>query len=81
MFLIDDDVLRQDILTACATQEDEEAVKEIIFSYRSDNFLKAMEDDWNSCDVISTERKSILSEGMLMHKQGYYYASTSILMC
>jgi len=81
VFLIDDDVLRQDILTACATQEDEEAVKEIVFSYCSDNFLKAMEDDWNSCDVISAERKPILSEGMLMHKQGYYYASTSILMC
>lgn len=81
VFLIDDDALRQDILTACATQEDEEAVREIIFSYCSDDFLKAMEDDWNSCEAISIKRKPILSEAMLMHKQGYYYASTSMLMC
>lgn len=81
VFLIDDDALRQDILTACADLEDEEAVREIIFSYCSDDFLKAMEDDWNSCEAISAERKPILSEAMLMHKQGYYYASTSMLMC
>ncbi len=81
VFLIDDDALRQDILTACATQEDEEAVREIIFSYCSDDFLKAMEDDWNSCEAISAERKPILLEAMLMHKQGYYYASASMLMC
>lgn len=81
VFLIDDDALRQDILTACATHEDEEAVREIIFSYCSDNFLKTMEDDWNSCEAISAERKPILSEAMLMHKQGHYYASTSMLMC
>ncbi len=81
VFLIDDDTLRQDILTACATHEDEEAVQEIIFSYCSDDFLKAIEDDWNSCEAISTERKPIISEAMLMHRQGYYYASTSTLMC
>lgn len=81
VFLIDDDALRQDVLTACADREDEEAVREIIFSYCSDNFLKAMEDDWNSCEAISAERKPILSEAILMHKQGYYYASTSMLMC
>lgn len=81
VFLIDDDALRQDILTACADREDEEAVREIIFLYCSDDFLKAMEDDWNSCEAISAERKPILSEAMLMHKQGYYYASTSMLMC
>ena len=81
MFLIDDDALRQDILTACADQEDGEAVREIVFSYCSDDFLKAMEDDWNSCEAISVKRKPILSEAMLMHKQGYYYASTSMLMC
>lgn len=81
VFLIDDDALRQDILTACADREDEEAVREIVFSYCSDDFLKAMEDDWNSCEAISVKRKPILSEAMLMHKQGYYYASTSMLMC
>ena len=81
VFLIDDDALRQDILTACADQEDGEAVREIVFSYCSDDFLKAMEDDWNSCEAISVKRKPILSEAMLMHKQGYYYASTSMLMC
>ena len=81
VFLINDDALRQDILTACATQDDEEAVKEIVLAYCSDDFLKTMEDDWNSCEVISAERKPILSEAMLMHKQGYYYASTSMLMC
>lgn len=81
VFLINDGALRQDILTACATQDDEEAVKEIVLAYCSDDFLKTMEDDWNSCEVISAERKPILSEAMLMHKQGYYYASTSMLMC
>lgn len=81
VFLIDDDALRQDILTACATQDDEEAVKEIVLAYCSDDFLKVMEDDWNSCEAIFVERKPILSEAMLMHKQGYYYASTSMFMC
>ena len=32
VFLINDDALRQDILTACATQDDEEAVKEIVLA-------------------------------------------------
>ena len=81
VFLIDDDALRQDILTACATQDDEEAVKEIVLAYCSDDFLKTMEDDWNSCEAISAERKPILSEAMLMHKQEHYYASTAMLMC
>lgn len=62
VFLINDDALRQDILTACATQDDEEAVKEIVLAYCSDDFLKTMEDDWNSCEVISAERKPILSK-------------------
>lgn len=81
LFLIGDDVLQKDILTACATRDDEDAVKKIVFTYCSDDFLKEIEDNWNSCEAISIERKPILSEAILMHKQGYYYASTSIIMC
>ena len=47
------------------TKTIQQAVKEIVFSYFSDIFLKAMEDDWNSCDVIFAERKPILSEGLI----------------
>lgn len=81
VFLIDDDTMRQDIMAACSNGEDIEAVKKIIFSYCTDSFLESMEKDWNDCGAITATRKPVLSEAILMHKQGYYYASTSMLMC
>lgn len=81
LFLINDEELRDQILSACAVEEDEEAVKEIAFSYCDETFLSSLEEDWIACSAINPNRKPILSEALQMHKQGFYYASISILMC
>lgn len=81
LFLIDDKNLRDQILSACIDNEDAEAVKEIAFAYCDEAFLGALEEDWLKCSAIKQDRKPILSEALQMHKQGYYYASVSILMC
>ena len=81
VFLIDDEKLRQDILDACENQDDLERVTEIIYAYCTDEFFVAMEADWTQCTGVNENRKDILSEGLLMHRKGYYYASTSMLMC
>lgn len=81
VFLIDDEDLRNKILLACNEQEDADAVREIIFEYCSNEFLEAMEQDWNACPALKEMRKPILLEAMQLHKSGFYYASTSTLMC
>lgn len=81
VFLIDDEDLRNKILLACNDQEDADAVREIIFDYCSNEFLEAMEQDWNTCPALKEMRKPILLEAMQLHKSGFYYASTSMLMC
>lgn len=81
IFLIDDDMLREKIMLACTEKEDLEKVKNIIFDYCTNEFLQTLEDDWSHCEVISEARQPVLKEAILMHNQGYYYASTSMLMC
>lgn len=81
LFLIDDEDLREQILSVCTDNEDAEAVKEIAFAYCDEAFLDALEEDWLKCSAIKQDRKQILSEALQMHKLGYYYASVSILMC
>ncbi len=81
IFLIQDEGLRNDILSACQNDKNEEIVAEIIYNYCTDDFLVAMEKDWLECSVINCKRKGVLIEALSMHKQGYYYASTSMLMC
>ena len=81
LFLINDDALRDQILTACAVNEDADAVKDIVFEYCDEAFFAALEEDWFACSAINPARKPILSEAIALHKQGFYYASVSILMC
>ena len=81
IFLIDDAELRQKIMSTCCKQKDVNAVREIILDFCSVSFLDEMEDDWYNCSAIVDARKPILAEAMQLHKNGYYYASTSILMC
>lgn len=81
LFLINDEKMRDQILSACAVEEDAEAVKEIAFSYCDETFLSSLEEDWFACSAIKQNRKPILSEALQMHTQGFYYASVSILMC
>jgi len=81
VFLIDDAMLRDNIMEACSAHDDLERVKEIIFDYCTDEFLASIEGNWKNCEAIALDRKPILSEAMLMHRYGYYYASTSMLMC
>ena len=81
VFLIDDEDLRNKILLACNEQEDADAVREIIFEYCSNEFLEAMEQDWNACPALKEMRKPISLEAIQLHKSGFYYASTSMLMC
>lgn len=81
LFLIDDEELRQNILDCCKDKTDIEAIKRIVLNYCDNDFLESIEEDWKSCVAIREERKAVLSEAILMHKQGYYFASTSILAC
>ena len=81
LFLVNDEELRDRILSACSAEEDAEAVKEIVFAYCDEAFLLSLEEDWFACSAINQNRKPILSEALQMHKQGFYYASVSILMC
>ena len=81
LFLINDEELRDKILSACSADEDAVAVKEIVFAYCNEDFLLSLEEDWYACSAINQNRKPILSEALQMHKQGFYYASVSILMC
>jgi len=81
VFLIDDEELRDKIMAACSQQEDVAAVKEIIFDYCDEDFLESMERDWSCCPALKETRKPIFVEAMQLHKGGFYYASTSMLMC
>ena len=81
IFLIEDEHLRSDILEACLENEDPSVAAEIIYQYCSEDFLIAMEKDWANCSILNEARKPILSQALLMHNQGFYFASTSMLMC
>jgi len=81
LFLINDDHLREHILSECAVNKDASVVREIVFNYCDEGFFAALISDWNDCPVIKEERKPILSEAIRMHMQESYYASVSILMC
>lgn len=81
LFLINDDVLREQILTACDINEDADAVRDIVYEYCDEAFFGALEEDWRACSAINPDRKPILSEAIAVHKQGFYYASVSTLMC
>ena len=81
LFLINDDDLREQIMSACAESDDADAVKELVFEYCDEDFLVALEEDWSDCPVIKQGRMPILAEAIQMHKQGFYYTSVSTLMC
>ena len=81
LFLINDEELREQILSACAVDENTDTVREIVFNYCDEDFFAAMETDWFACPSIDEGRKPILAEAIQMHKQGSYYASVSTLMC
>lgn len=81
LFLINDEELRGQILSACAVDENADTVKEIVFNYCDEDFFAALETDWFACPSIEEGRKPILAEAIQMHKQGSYYASVSTLMC
>ena len=81
LFLINDKALRGEILSVSADEEAENKVKEIVLAYCDEKFLTSLENDWLACSAIKQERKLILSEALRLHKQGYYYASVSTLMC
>lgn len=81
LFLIDDKKFIDAIITANSESKAKEEIDKIIFDYCNDNFIDNLENDWLALDTICEERKPILSEAILMHKKGYYYASTTILAC
>lgn len=81
LFLVDSEELQANIMSACKTGDNIEAVRIIVEDYFSDEVISAFEKDWISCEMLSGERKPILKEALLMHKSGYYYSSVSILMC
>lgn len=81
LFLINDEELRTKILSECAVDEDSDVVRDIVFEYCDEDFFDALLVDWYDCPALKSERKSILSEAVQVHRKGFYYASVSTLMC
>lgn len=81
LFLICDDQFRQDVISAYNANPTPETIKQLAFDLCSEDFLDALQQDWDESHALTESRKPILHEALFMHKQGYYYASTSILMC
>ncbi len=81
LFLICDDKFRQDVISAYNANPSADTIKQLAFDFCSEEFLAALEQDWKESKTLSELRKPILSEAMLMHNKGFYYASTSMLMC
>lgn len=83
LFFISDIKLKEDMISAYDNNpNDDEKIKQIVFSYLTDDFINnRIKTKWNSCTSIREDRKALLFEAVEMHNKGYYYASTSLLMC
>lgn len=81
LFLICDDEFRQKVISEYDSNPTSETIRQLAFGLCSDEFMDALQRDWSICPALPEDRKPILNEALLMYKQGYYYACTSILMC
>lgn len=84
LFFIDNEKLKEDIINAYDDNKSDnsEKITQIVFSYFTDDFINnKIKTKWNFCTSIREDRKPLLFEAVEMHNKGYYYASTSLLMC
>ena len=84
LFFIDSKKLKEDIINAYDDNmsDNSEKITQIVFSYFTDDFINnKIKNKWNSCTSIREDRKPLLFEAVEMHNKGYYYSSTSLLMC
>lgn len=76
-----DKQFRQKIIELHKSNAPSEQINDIVFSLISRDYIENMKQDWLSISTIKQERLPILSEAIELHNLGYYYASTSLLMC
>lgn len=81
LYNVRDNEFRQAIVDAHKSNCKSEQINEIVFSFFSTDQIVKMKERWLSSTVIKPERLDVLAEAVNMHNLGYYYASTSILMC
>lgn len=84
LFLENDESVREIILELCGDRNSDFPLDELataICNYYTSEKVEEIVTDWNSLLEDDIERQYILEEAINLHKAGYYYGATSIMMC
>lgn len=78
LFLENDEDFKRTLVDAELNKED---VLDLINNSIDDNYINTVYIGWEKSICINNKRLPILKEAVDLHKSGYYYASTTIMMC
>ncbi len=84
LFLEDDEEIKEIITGLCAEKVDEyplDELADLICQYYSVEKIDAFMKGWKALLKDDHERQLLLEEAIRLHKAGYYYGSTSLMMC
>ena len=81
LYDVEDKQFRHKIIELHKSNASYNQINDVVFSYMSDSYIESMKQRWLSITTIKPERYPILSQAIELHNLGYYYASTSLLMC
>ena len=82
LFLINNRDIKKEILQLDESLPNyNEALSQIAYKYCDTDFFVKLHNKWNECRTIKSDRKQVLSEALELHNRGYFFGSTSILMC
>lgn len=84
LFLEDDEEIKEIITGLCAEHGDEyplDELSDIICRYYSAEKIDSFMKGWKALLKDDHERQLLLEEAIRLHKAGYYYGSTSLMMC
>ena len=83
LFMVTDEEFVNRILSIKKNHNEEniENIENAIFEYIDDQYIDSLFESWKTVDNIKTERIPLLREAIELYKKGYYYGSTSLLMC
>lgn len=56
-------------------------INEVVFDYIDEQYVDSLYDSWIKVENINKERIPLLKEAIELYKNGYYFGTTSILMC
>ena len=83
LFLVDDDEIKKMITSMCNTDEKNYPLNELsskICKQFTENKLDSIGNSWKT-KCSNKDLLLILKEAIKLHKEGYYFGSTSLLMC